>query len=137
MPHTMTRRLEFDAAHRVTRHGGKCRNLHGHRYVAEFTIEGAVPEDGMIIDFGLVKSIVGGWIDEKLDHGAILTDSDAALVRFVAEQGWKLYTMPVEPTAENIAGLLLAVSRELLRGRGIEVVSVVVWETPNCRATVT
>ena len=134
---TCTRRLEFDAAHRVTRHGGKCHNLHGHRYRVELTVAGVIPEDGMILDFGLVKQIVGGWIDEHLDHGAILARDDDALIALVREQGWKLYVLDVEPTAENIAILLLGTARTLLTDHGIEVVGVEVWETPNCRATVT
>jgi 6-pyruvoyltetrahydropterin/6-carboxytetrahydropterin synthase len=29
---TITRRLEFDAGHRIPHHDGQCRHLHGHRY---------------------------------------------------------------------------------------------------------
>ena len=34
-PITCTRRIEFDAAHRVMGHEGKCKHLHGHRYALE------------------------------------------------------------------------------------------------------
>ncbi len=36
---TATRRVQFCAGHRVHRHESKCRNLHGHNYVAFFTAE--------------------------------------------------------------------------------------------------
>ena len=32
---TCTRRIEFDAAHRILNHESKCKMLHGHRYVVE------------------------------------------------------------------------------------------------------
>ena len=34
---SVTRRLEFDAGHRIPDHRSQCRNLHGHRYVLEIT----------------------------------------------------------------------------------------------------
>lgn len=131
---TCTRRLEFDAAHRVTRHGSKCRNLHGHRYVVELTAGApALDDKGFVVDFGVLKELIGAWIDERLDHGFIGLETDS-LVPFVRDMGWKLYTMPVEPTAENIAQEICERGRELLRGTGIELLAVRVYETPNCWA---
>lgn len=131
---TCTRRLEFDAAHRVTRHGSKCRNLHGHRYVAEITVGAASLDDlGMVVDFGDVKLLVGGWIDRYWDHGAILKSDDPSTLREVClEAGWKLYVMDGEPTAENMAEVLHGVACTLLQERGLEVVKVRLYETPNC-----
>ena len=39
-PPTMriTRRLEFDAGHRIPNHQSQCRHLHGHRYALEVTL---------------------------------------------------------------------------------------------------
>ena len=55
----ITRRLEFDAGHRVLGHEGKCKNLHGHRYSAEITVT-APDLDGLgrVIDFGVIKEKV-------------------------------------------------------------------------------
>jgi len=39
---TITRRLEFDAGHRIPHHAGKCCHLHGHRYAIELTVSGPV-----------------------------------------------------------------------------------------------
>ncbi|RDS98986.1 6-carboxytetrahydropterin synthase QueD, partial [Burkholderia contaminans] len=36
----ITRKLEFDAGHRIPDHRSQCRNLHGHRYVLEVTLRG-------------------------------------------------------------------------------------------------
>ena len=49
----ITRRLEFDAGHRIPDHRSQCRHLHGHRYVLEITLSGGVirqegdPANGM------------------------------------------------------------------------------------------
>ena len=53
----ITRRLEFDAGHRIPNHQSQCRHLHGHRYALEITLGGGVidaagrPDDGMVMDF--------------------------------------------------------------------------------------
>ena len=36
---TITRKLEFDAGHRIPDHTSQCRNLHGHRYTVEITLK--------------------------------------------------------------------------------------------------
>ena len=38
----ITRRLEFDAGHRIPNHNSQCRHLHGHRYAIEITLSGEV-----------------------------------------------------------------------------------------------
>ena len=54
----ITRRLEFDAGHRIPHHDGHCKHVHGHRYVIEVTLMGNVlshqghGDDGMVLDFG-------------------------------------------------------------------------------------
>ena len=53
----ITRRLEFDAGHRIPDHRSQCRHLHGHRYALEITLAGEVIEragdaaNGMVMDF--------------------------------------------------------------------------------------
>lgn len=76
-PHSITRRLTCDVGHRLMGHEGKCRNYHGHTYVFEITVEAAeLDQVGRVIDFGVVKELVGGWVDEHLDHGMILHHED-------------------------------------------------------------
>ena len=49
----ITRRLEFDAGHRIPDHRSQCRHLHGHRYAIEITLSGTIleaagePENGI------------------------------------------------------------------------------------------
>lgn len=126
----ITKRLEFDAGHRLLKHGGKCKNYHGHRYAAEFTLEGEPAADGMVVDFGIVKQKLGEWIDTFLDHGMILQEGDP-LIKILDGEGLKVYQIEDAPSAENIA-------KELYRQAQLTfpnmVSNVRVYETPTCWA---
>lgn len=123
--------------HRIPRHESKCAAFHGHRYAAEITCEAPRLDDrGRVIDFSVVKERVGGWIDDKWDHTAILMSGDpdpaiAALAASNAGHGRPVYWMDAPPTAENIAGELASVASRLLSDTGVRVVRVRIWETPN------
>lgn len=134
-PAQITRRLEFDAGHRLLGHESKCRNLHGHRYTVELTVEAAeLDHVGRVIDFGVVKAIVGGWIDEHLDHGYIGEAEDPILAAARAA-GLKVHGVSFPPTAEHLARYLFDVASNLLGGSyKIRVARVTLFETPNGRA---
>jgi len=87
MEHLITREIGIDAGHRVTYHGSKCRNLHGHRYTIQATCKGALFEageqQGMVLDFGFLKDEMMNEIDEPCDHGTILWDKDPLLSTFI------------------------------------------------------
>lgn len=133
MPHEATRRLEFDAGHRVPEHGGKCRTPHGHRYVVKVTVRGPLGREGFVLDFGEIKAKLGAWIDENLDHTTIYQRGDPlmeAMAKINRAAGLKpFYVMESAPTAEALAEHLFDVAQALLEA---EVVRVVVRETPNC-----
>jgi 6-pyruvoyltetrahydropterin/6-carboxytetrahydropterin synthase len=98
-----------------------------------------------VIDFSVLKSKVGGWIDDNLDHTMLLHPDDpllklpsVALAALFPER--KPFLMPAHypnPTAENIARLIYERSRQLLDDTDIEVYDVTVHETPNCSAEYT
>lgn len=138
---TATRRISFCAGHRVHRHESKCRNLHGHQYEAELTACGKTsPQDalGRVIDFSVLKERLGGWIDKQWDHGFIIDSADdEALTALRAVPGQKIYQMPENPTAENMAKHLLHdIAPLVLSDTAVEIVRVRLWETPNCYAEV-
>lgn len=60
--------FRFAASHFLTKYHGKCENLHGHNYKIIITIEGEVQEDGMVIDFKIIKETVKERVIDKLDH---------------------------------------------------------------------
>jgi 6-pyruvoyltetrahydropterin/6-carboxytetrahydropterin synthase len=119
------------------RHESKCANVHGHRYTVEVTCRAAaLDEVGRVIDFGVVKGLLGPWVDQHLDHGYIHHPDDP-VARYLRDAGHKCHAMPddtPEPTAENLASLLAWVAADLLGPHGVAVVAVRIYETPNCWA---
>lgn len=134
---TCTRRIEWDAMHRIPLHESKCRAFHGHRYAAEITCAiPALDALGRVVDFGVVKERVGGWVDRHWDHTAVLMRGDpdpaaAVLAEANARLGRPVYWLDAHPTAENIVAELARVAQELLADTGVTVVSIRLWETPN------
>tara|TARA_R110002051_G_scaffold24381_1_gene60584 strand:+ start:11935 stop:12351 length:417 start_codon:yes stop_codon:yes gene_type:complete len=136
----ITRRFEFDAGHRVKGHAGKCRHPHGHRYVLELhLVASGLNELGMVVDFGDIKAIVGEWIDRVADHGFIVWDQDTALLGALDNLAdSKLWIVPCNPTAENLAALFKLKFEELFLDAfdHVTISGVTLHETPNCRAEV-
>jgi 6-pyruvoyltetrahydropterin/6-carboxytetrahydropterin synthase len=136
--YTATRLIEFDAAHRVPGHEGKCKHLHGHRYKMELTVAAAHGLDdlGRVVDFSVLKSVVGTWVDDHMDHNTLLYEGDRAMVAAIetAQPHKQLFLMNVIPTAENLAMFLFKQAQFLLAPYRIDVVNVRLWETPNCYA---
>jgi len=129
---TCTRKLEFDYGHRLMNHESKCAHTHGHRGVAEITCSAeSLDRAGRVIDFGDIKKIVGTWLDENWDHAFIFNEADAPIRTFLVNENQRRFQFPTEPSAENLAAFLGEKAQELLRPRGIRVVHVRLYETPN------
>lgn len=157
---TVMRKIEFDAGHRLLNHEGKCKYLHGHRYVAEiFCITYELDKMGMVVDFGLIKSLVKTWIDKNWDHNTILNSKDPLVDAMILsgpeakwsephdctglanfESAWERppFLLYCNPTAENMAERLLQESVRLFREaelpKELQIEKVRLWETPNCFA---
>jgi 6-pyruvoyltetrahydropterin/6-carboxytetrahydropterin synthase len=136
---TASRRIEFDMAHRVRGHENKCKYVHGHRYILEVTFEAQQLDSiGRVIDFGIVKQILGTWIDDNLDHNVILDQKDKELgVQIEKFTGQKIYYLDNNPTVENIAKHLYEdILPTLFIGGDITFHSLKLYETPNCYSIV-
>ncbi|MBY4897962.1 6-carboxytetrahydropterin synthase [Cupriavidus sp. AU9028] len=143
---SITRRLEFDAGHRIPNHGGHCRNVHGHRYRLELTLSGEVlhregaPDDGMILDFGDVKTLANRHLVELWDHAFLVYRGDTALVEFLASmEGHKTVVLDAIPTVENLAQIAFDMLAPVFRdsfGHQLRLSRLVLFETPNCWAEV-
>lgn len=110
----ITRRFSFEAAHHLPKvpDAHKCRRLHGHNYVIEVSIAGAVREDGMVEDFAAVELVMEPIL-RLVDHR--LLNEVAGLEN---------------PTAEIIAGWLAKLMTKAWR----QPARVRVYETPDCWA---
>lgn len=113
-----------DSAHRIYQHGKKCAFLHGHTYKIKVRLGGKLQEDGMLVDFGLLKE----KIHHLLDHKVILFDNDP-LARVLIEAGQKVVLLDCNPSAENIAKLCASII--LSEFKNVDFVEVEVFETPH------
>ncbi len=106
---TVMRRIPFCAGHRLVGHEGKCIHLHGHNYVVEIFVTGnKVDHLGRIVDFAVINRLFKNWIDENWDHGFVLWDQDHAAIRAIESvKPARVYKIPDNPTAENMARYLL------------------------------
>lgn len=111
---SISKEIEFDAGHRVPNHKSKCRNPHGHRYrvvaviTGETVTESGASDEGMVLDFGDLKSILVEHVHDPLDHGFIVWKDDKQLWGVFEDSNswiydWKIIKFPYIPTAENMA----------------------------------
>jgi 6-pyruvoyltetrahydropterin/6-carboxytetrahydropterin synthase len=149
--------IEFDAGHRVPNHESKCRNPHGHRYRVVVSLEGEIveeagaPDEGMLIDFGNVKTLLVNLVHDPLDHGFIVYEGDQDLLDCfewydptkvkagpIGGAPWKIIRFPYIPTAENLAvwcwEQLEPAVEDYWRGN-LRLFDVEVWETPTSSAS--
>lgn len=109
----LTRQFSFEAAHHLPFHEGKCKNLHGHTYVLDVTIEGRYDANGIIMDFHDFKTIVTDHVINHFDHKCL---NDLEIFKHTS------------PTAENIAMYI----HEALAAAGLPVRNIRLYETPTC-----
>lgn len=129
MPHvTITRRLLFNAAHRVhnpalsdaenQRLFGKCNNpnWHGHNYTLDVSVTGSVDDrTGYVIDLSVLKAIVEREVIAKVDHRNFNLEVD--------------FMQGVIPTTENIVVQMWRVLEPAIAPSRLT--RLVLWETPN------
>jgi 6-pyruvoyltetrahydropterin/6-carboxytetrahydropterin synthase len=143
----ITRRLEFDAGHRLPNHQSQCRNIHGHRYAIEITLssdvihEEGAPDDGMVMDFSDVKRIAEEKLVNAWDHAFLVHRGDTVMVNFLAGvPGHKTVVLDEVPTAENLARIAFDILAHAYRdrfGHELRLTRVRLFETPNCWADAT
>jgi 6-pyruvoyltetrahydropterin/6-carboxytetrahydropterin synthase len=125
---TVTKRLHFNAAHRVhnptlsdeenRRLFGKCNNpnWHGHNYVLDVSVAGPVdPTTGYVLDLGALKRVVEEHVLSVVDHRNLNLEVE--------------FMRGVIPTAENIAVAFWQVLAP--RVAPARLVRIVLWETPH------
>jgi len=137
---TVTRKLWFSAGHRLLNHEGACANIHGHNYILYVTAQAdKLDTVGRVIDFSVLKDKFGNWIDMYWDHAMLFNVDDkmcnGMLYQYAPTMGMKNYGCPFNPTAENMAEFLLnTISPQLMKGTGVEVIEIKLFETENCYA---
>lgn len=128
--HTISKTFLFCYGHRLLNDRGKCRHLHGHSARATFVLSGELDERGMVVHFDRLKETIGKWIGENLDHMLILSEKDPVIKHLSAAKE-KFLSVPFNPTAENIARMLLEKALEF----SLPVTCVEVWESETAKAS--
>lgn len=109
--------FNFEAAHHLPHHEGKCRNLHGHSYRMEVKISGPVDSHfGMVIDLKDFKHLINEQVIDHLDHSNL-------------NEKWD------NPTAENMVKSIVNQLKDILHyhvDNTIKLYSVKLWETEKC-----
>lgn len=115
---SVTKEFEFDAGHFIPNHPKRCKYVHGHRFKVLVTITGPVNEEGVVVDFQDISSVMNRLVDDY-DHG-FLND---------------YYEYP---TAENIACHIHDIMNSQIKlfGHNLRCSKVRVYETPKCYAEV-
>lgn len=125
---TVTRRLRFNAAHRVHNPAlsdaenaklfGKCNNpnWHGHNYTLEVSVTGPVdPRTGYVMDLAEVRDRVTREVIDKVDHKNFNLDVD--------------FMQGINPTSENIIVAMWNVIAPSIRPARLTHLRL--WETDN------
>jgi 6-pyruvoyltetrahydropterin/6-carboxytetrahydropterin synthase len=125
---TVTRRMTFNAAHRVhnpelsdlenARLFGKCNNpnWHGHNYVLEVAVRGPVQaRTGYVLDLAHLRDVVSKEILDKVDHRNLNVDVD--------------FMRGVIPTTENLAVAFWRILAPALAP--VELQRLRLWESEN------
>lgn len=142
---TVSKEIEFDAGHRVPNHKSKCRNPHGHRYRLRVTVTGDIvttpgaSDEGMLTDFGDLKTWMTYSVHDVLDHGFIVYEGDDAMRRALLFdediRKSKVILVPFIPTAENLAKWCWDQLAEKVAEMNFTLSLVELWETPTSLAT--
>ena len=137
----ITRRLEFDAGHRIPNHASQCRHLHGHRYAIEITLSGGIitkegaPEQGMVMDYSEVKRIAKEQLVDAWDHAFLVHRDDRVVLDFLQTlPGHRTVVLDAPPTAENLAVVAFKLLDNAYRdtyGNHLQLERVRIYETPN------
>ncbi len=143
---TITRKLEFDAGHRIPDHNSQCRNLHGHRYTLEITLTGQVVEhdgqadNGMIMDFSDVKNLARENLVDLWDHAFLVYEKDTKVREFLESlPDHKTVVLNRVPTVENLAKIAFDILKPVYQDRystGLSLSKIKLFETPNCWAEI-
>ena len=137
----ISKEIEFDMGHRVPYHKSKCRNPHGHRYKVKVKLEGDIidlegqSENGMVMDFSDIKSVLMEQVDKRLDHGFMYWCKDEEMKKFFdIHKHFKSIEVSFTPTAENISQYLFNILEKCYTDTfdtGLKLIEVSLWETPT------
>jgi len=141
----ITKRFQWIMGHRLAFHKGKCFTRHGHNYEMKVTIEGFPDENGMLMDFGDLKTLFQELVYIPFDHCFMIYHSDPLCERILQDQVFlldktgkqeKTNIVPFETTVENLSKFFFGLFAKEINKEGgrYKVTRVKVYETPTSEA---
>lgn len=132
---TLSKTFRWEMAHRLPFHQSGCQNIHGHSYEMDVIISGVPDENGMLLDYGLLKARVKPVVDE-LDHAFLCCNNDTLLVPFLKQSPFKVVYVDFETTSENLVFYLMDKIKTLIRPFfNIHTLKIVIRETTTSSAS--
>jgi len=117
----VTKCFDFEMAHALLAYNGVCKNVHGHTYDLQVTLIGEVlskpghPEDGMVMDFSLLKTIVNSKTIEIFDHALVINSiTPEAQKQALAQTTERLTVVDFQPTSENLVTYFAGILQQAL-----------------------
>jgi 6-pyruvoyltetrahydropterin/6-carboxytetrahydropterin synthase len=97
------RHFSFAGAHRLSKHKGLCKNIHGHNYDVWITIRSPkLNENDMVMDFSELKKHVDVIVDE-FDHCLVINECDQDLIEPFKKEDMRIMVLgDYDPTAEKM-----------------------------------
>ncbi len=134
----VVKHIRWSMGHRLVKeYPGKCKNLHGHEYLAEIKIATQkLDRFDFVVDFKNIKDKIKKWIDDNWDHGCMVSAKDTDLMDWLDSNNQKMFVIDDNSTAENIARYLFEIVDETLADERLWCSSIKVWETPDSYAEV-
>ena len=104
----VTKQFKFETGHAIYGYDGLCKNVHGHSFKLDVTIVGQPINDpdhvknGMVIDFGDLKTIVNKEIVQPFDHATVLNvkSPHKEIADEMESRGHKILRVSYQPTCE-------------------------------------
>jgi len=124
----IAKEFKWEMGHRLPKHFGNCKNIHGHSYKMIVEFEGELNKDEMIIDFYDIDRTIKPLV-EKLDHAFMVNKNDKVVIEFLDKIKSKKMVVDFNSTVENICKFVLDEIRKFNLPKNISSVSVRVYET--------
>lgn len=144
---SVTRHVEFEAAHMLTGYSGLCQNLHGHSYKLEVKI--TCPEYdrkgnpfNFVVDFSVLNKLLKDYVPDHCFIVNIMVPADTAeweIYQVLKKHNMRIFTMNMSPSAENMSKVFAKDIQMLLNKTFPDIECTVekvdLWETTNSNST--
>lgn len=135
-----TKEFRFEMAHVLTNYKGLCGNLHGHSYKCLVTLSSDSLDNGMVMDFSIIKKIINEKVLGPMDHAcAFNSNSDDKfeneLYELCKKHNKRVVVFPFRTTAENMSKWIYDRINDEIGNLLIQCTKVELYETTTGHAT--